>query len=497
MAKPKPFNRLIVSFIGNTDLDYLPPIANECSPILRLLLALGNIEPHVDPGNTRLLLFDDQKTNAKPQQTHARPRKTRAQFTVELQGLLPECGLGSLQVELKPLVLPTGPTDLNALYEGVRGAIPRSGMDCADEVLFNVTSGTSAMQLTLLLISQALPLRQVRIFENSREQGVQEVRLPYVLAARELNKQPAAANPKLEQNARNRLIPGSIVKNAQVAKAYARLYKAAKSTAYPVRVLVMGATGTGKWHACRQFAVWRETEVREWLTPAVKPDDMPEQATLLIRQLDAWSLQALHSLSALTAQRPDLAIVASYRNDVPAACTDQQSVLSEGLRGAIQVELPALSARADEVVELAMALAQQMGIKVGKLKERFAYDWVTDIYPRNLHDLQSFLATADAGSAGLHPDAAVYRQARNLQNARDILAEASKILSAMDFGPERHRLDDVLKVIRATTVRLLREQSLSQERVGLRLGFDQRTVSKIEGEVLDMHLWQTQWIADE
>ena len=41
--------RLVISFIGNTDLKYIEPTAEDMSPILRLLLRLKSIRPIISP----------------------------------------------------------------------------------------------------------------------------------------------------------------------------------------------------------------------------------------------------------------------------------------------------------------------------------------------------------------------------------------------------------------------------------------------------------------
>jgi len=174
MARPK--RRLIISFIGNTDLKALginPPRTDppgpDQSPIQRLLGGLPS-----DSQAVRLVLLDDDRAGVD----------LRARFCDRLREQLPELGIDGVEVERSPVTLPDGPTDLSALYEQVWKAIPTSGPDSADEVVFHLTSGTPAMQLTLLLASQSLRLDEARLFETSREQGVREFKPPYALALR-------------------------------------------------------------------------------------------------------------------------------------------------------------------------------------------------------------------------------------------------------------------------------------------------------------------------
>ncbi|MGH6829624.1 MAG: hypothetical protein ACREDG_00505, partial [Methylocella sp.] len=375
MSGTRSHSRLIVSFIGNADIKGFPPSPDgrECSPILRLLLGMSKFEPYIPPARTRLLLFDD------------RPGETeRRSFCERLQQALPALGLSELQLERRDIILPEGPTDLNALYEGVWAALPRTGLKSVDEVVFHITSGTYGMQLTLLLAAYCRPLDQWRLIETSREQGVREVRPPYVLAAREIHGRGALPNAKLAKEARRLLLPDTVIDDPLVAARYVEIHKAAKNTRIPSRLLVRGPVGSGKWHACRQFARWRGAETAEWLNPGDAPD-LPKGATLLIRHLDLWPEPTLRRLTLLAAERPDLAMAATFRTDLtPVAPLDV--LAREGLRGAGQINLPALGSRTD-VAALGEAVARRLGLPDGKLKERlhyeFLYELQTDVYPRN------------------------------------------------------------------------------------------------------------------
>jgi hypothetical protein len=488
MARPP--TRLIVSFIGKQDLKRLEPQGEDKSPILRLLLAMLDPDSelqkkrYIASQHTRLVLFDDDRAGGDE----------RARFCERLREQLPGLGLAGLVLERRPLKLPD-PNHLEALYENVWDVIPTSGPDCADEVVFHLSSGTPPMQFTLMLASQSLRLEGARLFETSVQQDVREVHPPYVLALRKKEERErerervAYHRPgSLSDEARRGLIDNTVVDDKLVASAYAALYKAATNRKQSQRVLVRGPTGSGKWHACEQFAEWRERAKVIWSDPAQLPE-LPEGATLLIRWLELWRDQALRDLTRLAAERSDLAIAATFRTDQVAA--DSLEVLAgEGLRGPVTIELPALGKRSD-VAALGEALARQLGIFDGKLKERLQHEFLTDLYPRNLHDLKTLLATADTYSTTKHPQRTAYLQARNLRDARAMLDEACRILMGMDFGPKGHRLDQVLDVIRAAVVRYAQAEGRSQEEIGGLLGFSQQTVSDILKSKLDMHGWRT------
>ena len=162
----------------------------------------------------------------------------------------------------------------------------------------------------------------------------------------------------------------------------------------------------------------------------------------------------------------------------------------------MRVDLPALGARTD-VVALAEALARQLGILDGKLKERLQHDLFTDRHPCHLHDLKTLLATANAYSSGAHPEYKAYLQARDRRDAWQRLDEAWQVLAGMDFGPGRRRLDDVLKAIRAAVVQRAMAEGRSQEGAGSLLGLSQQTVSDILKTDLDLRLWPSLRAADD
>ena len=483
--------RLIVSFIGGADLKLLnKPPPGERSPLLRLLLTVNDpdselhLRSFIPVERTILLVLDDDRPGCDQ----------REKFCRDLKNQLPDYGLSALKINHKRIEM-SGPTDLDALFESVWSAIPTSGPDSANEVVFHVTSGSPAMHLTLMLASQSLRLEEARLFETSREQGVRELKPPYALALRKKRERERASYrlKSLADDAHETLQENTVIGDELAAHAYAMLHEVASGRSKSPRVLIKGSTGSGKWHACKQFAKWRERNHKQghgapviWSDPSSCPE-LPAGATLLVRWLEGWPEPALQRLALLLDERQDLAIAATYRNDHPAA-TSLDTLISDGLRGAVQIELPPLAARMD-VVELAETLASQLGLLSGKVKERLQHELFTDKYPRNLHDLKTLLGTAKAHSRTRHLTRDAYYQARDLCDANDLLNEAWRVIGGMDFGASRYNLEEVIDAIRLGVVSRALAEGRSQAKAGALLGISQQTVSEYRRAKLDTRRW--------
>ncbi|MBF0160568.1 MAG: hypothetical protein HQL58_13725, partial [Magnetococcales bacterium] len=433
-------SRLIVSFIGNTDLKYFsikqdnrPPRQDDNSPIMRLLRGIDNkklnLGQGIPPSRTRLLLFNENGDN----------HQARAFFCERIKQELEGMGLDGMEVIDYPITLSDGPTDYDNLYQQVDAAIPRSGPET--EVIFHLSSGTPAMHTTLLIAANCLPLGNVHLFETSREKGqdcggLLSICLPYILAASK-TKIPKNINKKLLSEPAKTLLPDTVVSDPFVSESYEALHAIAKSRRKsPARVLVKGAIGTGKWYACRQFAKWCHdidgAESVEWLEPVCTPE-IPLGCTVLIRRIDTWSLDQLQRLSRLAADRRDIAIAATFRTGERSS-SPLELIQSEGLCGATLITLPVLRARND-IVQLAEAVARQNGIADGKVRERFQYILMEGMLRNNIHDIRSLLTTAMAYSPSKHPIIDHYQQDINNIIADQLLREAWQTIDSMDFGP--------------------------------------------------------------
>jgi hypothetical protein len=485
---PQP-ERLIVSFIGRQDVESFglrelrkaPVSSDDRSPILRLILGLAP-EGKCGPG-TRLMLFDDDPAGSD----------LRERFCSKLEEALPEFGLRGLAVERRRIALPSGPTDLNALFEVVWAALGFADAQRPKEVIFHLSSGTPAMQVTLLLAALCLPFETARLFETSRERGVVTVEPPYVLALREKLRPRSGRPPRLPEAARKLLLPNTVLDDPFANAAFAALHNAACARR-PARVLIQGPTGSGKWHAARQFAIWRKRPATEWLDDAPLAGGEPpveKGAAVLVYRLDRWDARALERLGLWCATHRDAAVVGTWRTDVPPKAP-LPAVARDGLKGAAHLHLPALGSRSD-IVALAEALARQLGLWHAKIRERLQYELLTDVYPHNLHDLKSVLATAASlAGARRHPDRGVYRRAMETLEARDaraLLQEACDTATALRFSRER-TVDDVLEAIKVAVARLAQAEGRTQKEIGQLLGCSQQAVSALLRRKLDARKWR-------
>lgn len=461
---------VVVSFVGGADLKgQATATPNDMSPVLRLF-ASGGDRLRIDPRRTRLLLLDDRPDT-----------EARRAFGQWIEQRLPGLGHDGVNVEVVPI--PTrGPSDRQGLYKGVWEAIPPAASARIDQYLFHLSSGTPAMQATLMLAACCLPLPSARLFETSREKGVEEIELPYLLALRERQRRERTARrPSLNPAARRALMPNTVVEDPSVQVAYAKLY-AESRTRPPRRVLIKGPTGSGKRHAAEQFSRWRNARVRECLGHEALPDTLADDEVLVARWLDAWPEQGLRALQAWCARHSGAAVIGTWRTDVFAAA-GAQAVAGAGLADAVMVELPALTARED-VVSLAEALATARGIWSGKLFKRFQFEFVSDHYVRNLHDLATLLATGTDGPSR-HPKRDKMASAiRHLDAdaARARLRQVFEGLSGLHFGSGQPTLAERLEDIRLAVVQCAKAGGRSDREAGALLGCSQQLVSKLLGE---------------
>ena len=464
---------LIVSFVGRADLrafdlqePRLPFVDDNIGPIKRLLSHLAN--NGLDPSEARLLLFDDRPDNG-----------VRKQFRDALEAALPGLALGGLEIDRKEFALPGGPTDLKALYDGVWRAIEAGARDVAD-VLFNLSSGTPAMFGTLLLAARSLPIRPT-LYESSPEKDVVRLDLPYEIATRERKGARASRLPVLAKEARKTLSRDTIVRDEVAAAAYASLYNIATrrrdEDAAPA-VLIEGASGSGKWHAARQFAAWCGGEALECFAPPL-PDPRLETAAVLLRRLDVWPAEALKSISAWRAQHPNVAMAATFRTDC-AGGIELAAIKRDAVHGAATVCLPAPRSRSD-IVELASVLAARAGLHRSKVKERLQQDLLASSY--DLHQLDDVLRTAGSRSDTRHIERADYVQARDIEaipQALALLRDGHAVLAGLDFGTGRPDLKTVLDAMQAAALHIAMAEGRTQSEAAELLGLGkQQDVSRL------------------
>lgn len=459
--------RLIVSFVGKTDVKYIEPSDGNMSPVLRLLRGLVDIRPAISASDTELILFDDGGKDEE-----------RELFFEILKNRLPENGLEGLKISRIPVNI-SRPTDLDAIYDEVWKHLDSLRSGEFSEAIFHASSGTFAMQITLVLAATCRPFRNTRIFQTSKynDGSLQELQLPYDLAAKDVRRNSRVAqHQKLSPTARRSLLKNTVVEDSSVEAAYQALYKAAKSKRNSARIAILGPTGCGKWHACQQFAEWRGKPVVTIQTgsPTGSINDIPRDATVLLKRIDCWSSEKLNWLFRLSDERSDTAIAASFRVDNPFTAKD--SLLNTGLNEFI--ELPALGARNDQV-QLAKSLALKNGIHAGKLEGRLKYELFTGTFPHGLHDLETRLCTASLFGGGEHIDQRSFQRVSSNQRAAAILDEAFRILTGLEFR-SGVGLNEIIEDIKLAVVLLAIGKTGSQPKAETLIGISQSAISRIK-----------------
>lgn len=486
-------SRLIISFIGSVDLNCLgivvdrPTRPGDMSPVVRLLCHLAQ-KKLCPPRSTRLMLFDDRPETGE-----------RRQFKEVLAAQLPGLGLGGLRLDLKPLALPGGPTDLHALYESVWANIPTTGPDAADEVLFHISSGTPAMQATLLLASNCLPLKCARLFETSTR-GAEEKILPYRLAAQAVNRRiETGPPPRLAKDAFRELLPNTVIDDVLVQATYAALYRAASRSrrADGPDLLLSGPAGSGKLHAAKQFARWRRQGVVTCLSAADLDLDgaFPQRASVIIPHLDDWPADSLVRLQTWRAARPDLAVVATWRTD-RLSSAPLSEVARVGLTNASHLALPALSTRSD-ISRVGEAVAHEAGIWSAKVRQRLDYELKTQVYPQGLHDLRRVLSEAALHSESEHPGQDGHSRARAINDAvrdQDTLRRVLEGIGALRFDPSAGAgLLETLEVVKSLLVRITVARYGTQHESARVLGMSSQWVQKtLRGNAMQLPAWVEQ-----
>lgn len=459
--------RLIVSFMGMTDLKFWPVSEenpDDQSPLYRLLDYLFQ-RPSVPLDETKLLLFheDGQKWTDLVKQIEA-----------DIEVL----GWGAIGFEAIKLELPDGPTDLDALYAGTWDKIRNSVKRRTREEIFNITSGTPAMQACLILAADCLRLNKPRRFQMSRQKKVEEIQLPWAIAyrPRATPRGPKARN-KLTDAARKGLLPNTVLGDPIVETELAALYNAATRAPNdaPVRVLLRGPTGSGKWTAARQFAAWRGGAVSEWHDPDHAPE-VVENGSLLVHRLDAWTTDQMRMLGVLAKAREDIAIAATFRTDMGRAVLDLPRA-RENLPGVQQFTLPLPNER-DDFIALASALAKKHGYKDGKLHERLGYPLYQGV-PHGLTGLEALLTSAGSHGPGVHPDQTAVSDELAVLQAEDVLTECIERIAAANYSPERTLLD-ILADVEKAAVLLALQGGRAKSELETRIGIGRRKLTDIE-----------------
>ena len=459
--------RLIVSFLGLTDLKFWPVSEadpDDQSPLYRLLDRLLH-RPSVPLHDTKLLIF------------HEGAQKW-TELVKQIETDIEELGWHEIGFEAVELTLPEGPTDLDALYAGTWKKIRDSVHRRTREEIFNITSGTPAMQACLILAADCLKLNKPRRFQMSRWKGVEEIQLPWAIAYRpRATPRGPQGRTKLPDAARKNLLPDTILADPIVENELAALYEAATITprAAPVRVLLRGPCGSGKWTAARQFAQWRGGEVSEWHDPDHAPE-VAENGCLLVHRLDAWTADQMRTLGTLAKKREDIAIAATFRTNMGRVVLDLPRA-RENLPGVRQFTLPLPNER-DDFITLACALAKKHGYLDGMLHERLGYPLYQGV-PHGLTGLEALLTSAGSHSPGVHPDQTAVSEELAVLQAEDVLTECIERIAAAAYSSER-TLPDILADVEKAAVLLALQGGRAKSELEARIGIGRRKLTDIE-----------------
>jgi transcriptional regulator with PAS, ATPase and Fis domain len=138
------------------------------------------------------------------------------------------------------------PTDYPRIYLAARDVLDRHHRP-GDETWFHLSPGTPAMASVWMVLSQSS--HPARLIQTSRERGLREVELPFILAARERSSiSELMSDLMVRDRAENGDFAGIIHADAAMKRL---IEKARKAARFDVPVLVSGESGTGKELLCR------------------------------------------------------------------------------------------------------------------------------------------------------------------------------------------------------------------------------------------------------
>lgn len=459
---PRP--RLIVSFIGGTDLNCAglvhsrkpPQESTDPGPILRSLEYFLDKEGFGGVPGDRILLLDDRPADP-----------VRIQYCQWLQGQVARRG-PALEVEHAPLAL-AGPTNLDTLFAETRRVIPEGP---TYETIFLASPGTPAMYATLVLAAEYLKLRRPRLIESSREQGVQDMKLPYELGLRPRQRSWRAPNRQGLPAAPDGLIEGTVCSDPAVLALYAALRRVSRYQQSPA-IVICGPHGSGKHHAARQMAHWRDHEPL-LLSARSTPADVPSTGTVIVTDLQA--ADDFPAWLALRRRHPETQFVFLW-NESTTDLDVEETVKAHFLAPEGIFRLPALAEREDQIA-LAESFARAVGKLDTKVRQRLQYPLMRHAPVSNLHELKSWISTAAAYSETPNLDSAgVERSLRTIKAdaARTWLKEMSRILSQQQYVG-RVPLDTLLDAIQMTCWIIHRDGGNSDETIADRLGVPRGTL---------------------
>lgn len=475
----------IITFIGNTDLKYYRGNdVDNMSPIDRFFEE-GFLERHKEVDWTLLLLND------KPGEEQVCDKKNEGRESLSRNEFIERIAddykndYPNLVVKGVPIhSVKHNPSDHQALFDEVWGAIPHKGKHAPDEYAFILTSGTPAMISTLLLASCSLTSKKTSAFQVDKHKGIEEVILPYKLALkRDSKKRPPDLFFEKEIELRKKQI---VIYDSVVKLAYIDLFLSLSTVKKGVmpRVMIAGAVGTGKTTAANILLDWLRGLCKsnsldfELIEISSSKSDVFERFILdepdknkriLIKAngFDEWSgSDRERFLDKCTTLSDNVGVLITGRSELlDHSGIDLKKILGDGQ---VNIYLPKIEERSD-IFDLVLVHAQQRAYTLGKLYERSNYSLFTKKeFSRGCYTLFELVDQAYKRSPSIHIQDNIMESISDEPEARRILHESISRVYNKDYS--QYKLEKVLSMIKASSCMLAVIETKNQDEAGILLG---------------------------
>lgn len=497
-------HRLIISFVGNMDIDCIdqPDIAENQSPIWRLVREASALDSARKIKVTIVLLLDRKPIEPKHKKySQANEYEFKDKLTKKAHALLPD-----IKIRAKPMLKKDGnaidgPTRYDDLYIAARKyleGLEPSPHAAHTECWFHVTSGTPAMHVVLHWLACSYGIdKPVRLWETGRESEPRELRFPVSVAIKATPRVKPIQAPSRPPN----IPPYVILNDIQVLCAYQILHHRIDK---PGVVVISGPTGSGKRTAARQVALWRssgkleqkpsrrqtnassvELEFasisRDWLTSALKRGSG-------LKTIVIHSVNAAHSnwngLMTTLNDWPDSDLFLTCT--LALTCDNATAVKLRQLDirpAPTVVQLPALKDR-DDITQLALAMLGSAGrdVDAQKFSTNFDADFkVRHHFPDGLWTLRNMVAlmTATNGDGDISAESVdLARHLTEREIAQCILEQVWTVLASRE-GIRAKEMDIVqlLDAAKHATM-ILHGATLTDKDASVRFGYNSPNVYK-------------------